>query len=162
MLARLADALLDIARRLLRQLDIEASIFGFSLAPPLLALSWRLRPSNFRSVAQQVVGKLGDLAWTYLQSQAPFETEQQMAICVANCGPDLQEALAPALLALGEAGQAPLGPLRDACALLALKGPQAEEAVDILQRIVHCSPVMLPEVSAGGLLQKKEAEALAA
>jgi len=163
MLARLADALVDSARCLLRQLTMEAGIFGFTLAQPLLALSWRLRPSNFSSVSQQAVGKLVSLVWTQLQQQAPFETEQQKALFVANCGSDLEEALVPAATALGEpAMSTALGPLRDACTLLALEGSAAEEAAGLLQRAAHCSPAVLAEVGGGGLLQKKEAEVLAA
>merc|ERR1719336_2739266 len=163
MLARLADALVDGARSVLRQVTIEAGIFGFALMQPLLALSWRLRPSNFSSVSQQAIEKLVSLIWTQLQQQAPFETEQQKAIFVSNCGSDLQEALAPAAAALGKpAMYATLGPLQDACTLLALEGPAAAEAAELLQRAAHCSPAMLAEVGGGGLLQKKEAEVLAA
>lgn len=167
MLGKLAESLSEVVRKLLRKLDADSCIFSFSLAPALLSLSRRLRPSSFRDVAQRGIAKLADVLWVHLQRRGAFQDEQQLALFLANCGEDLYDALAPAAAALGEAGLTPLGPLRDACGLLALPGPEAEHTLEVLQRVVQCAPSAhrehtMPEDVAGSVLQRKGAEVLAA
>jgi len=164
MLGKLADSLCDSASLLLRRLDTESCVFSFALEPSIAALSCRLRPSNFRAVAQQGVAKLSLLLLQYLQRQA-FQTDQQAALFAANCGEDLRQTLAAVATALGEAGLSSLQPLWDSCALLALPAPEAEDVLATLKRVEHCSPSELlvepPEVG-NGVLRRKETEVLAA
>lgn len=139
MLTKLAESTADIVRSALRRIDEESCLFTYELSRPLLALSKRLRPSGFRVVAQQGVAKMAAHLMHYLQRQASFHSETQLELFVANCGEDLRTALSAATSVLEQAEVAPMVPLWDSCALLALPRAEAERILEVLQRVVSCS-----------------------
>merc|ERR1719356_1728162 len=96
MLGKLADSLATATQKLLRRLDAESCVFSYELAPSLVSLSQRLRPTGFHTVAQQCVAKIASLLLMHLQRQTCFASDAQMELFAGNCGEDLQVAVAPA------------------------------------------------------------------
>mmetsp|Transcript_167148 Transcript_167148/g.536865 ORF Transcript_167148/g.536865 Transcript_167148/m.536865 type:complete len:1088 (+) Transcript_167148:101-3364(+) len=137
-LAKLAEGLSDLVAKYLRRLESEACVFSFTIAPPLVALSRRLRPSSFRAVAQQAVAKLASLLTQHLRRQG-FPAESAASLFAGNCDADLRGALSAATAVLGESGLSPLQPLWDGCALLALPSAEAEALLATLRHAERCS-----------------------
>jgi len=136
MLEKLADSFVGAARGMLRRIDTDTCVFSFFLTEPLTVLSRRLRPSCLQAVAQRGVHGLADVLLRHLLWHAPFQSEEQVGLFVANCREDLSAALAPLL------GSTDLGPLRslwDACALLALPEERAADILASLRQVSKCS-----------------------
>merc|ERR1711972_59865 len=139
MLEKLADALVGAIRPMsvLRQLQLEAGVFSYILAPPLIVLSKRLRPSNFLVVSQRCVKNIADVLLRHLLWHAPFTDKEHMAAFIWNCQDDLSGILT-SVLEVNELRC--LRSLWDGCTLLALPEGDAKSVLAALRHVERCSP----------------------
>lgn len=137
MLQKLSQSLVDTVRPVLRQLHTDSCCFSYTLAPPLMVLHKRLRPSNFLVLSQKSTGSLGDMLLRHLLWHAPFAQKEQVAAFVANCRDDLRSIL---LSALDVNELSSLRPFWDGCALLALPDAEAVTMLAALRQVARCSP----------------------
>eukprot|EP00929_Paragymnodinium_shiwhaense_P071034 TRINITY_DN36088_c0_g4_i1.p1 TRINITY_DN36088_c0_g4~~TRINITY_DN36088_c0_g4_i1.p1 ORF type:complete len:1004 (+),score=298.91 TRINITY_DN36088_c0_g4_i1:138-3149(+) len=152
-LEKLADLLLEIIHEVVGLLYSDSCVFSYVVLEPLLSLRSRLRPTNFQSLTQRALVKIGQMLAGQLLRGAAFGTEAQLEIFLANCRDDLKAVLGQAAL-LGTESAANLQPLWDGCALLSMPAEEAASAFSALRQIKKCAP--------SGFLQQRPWRAAAA
>lgn len=141
-LGKLSDLLESVVQGSAGRLCVETCVFSVELSEPVTALRRRLRPTNFKAVLQRVVAAVSARLFEILTRQQAFSNGSQMEIFVANCRDDLRSVLVDAC-GLDEEGQAPLRPLWDGCALLALSPSEAAATFAALRQVRRCAPAGL-------------------